>query len=146
MRRFQLNRKEDKTGISGLGIVLEGILYSSGSVSFQWRGMPPGCGYYPRFEDFWMIHVYKHPGSEIVWSDSLNPEIPLERGWLDQTMDSMENTPFASTGGIEKRKEMFAPHYIKDSEKTDYIRGYQMGALVMYGPDWQSCRFLGHMR
>lgn len=36
MRRFVLQRDEDETGISGTGIVAEGIEYSNGRVSFTW--------------------------------------------------------------------------------------------------------------
>lgn len=36
MRRFQLHRDEDETGVSGTGVVAEGIEFSNGRVSFTW--------------------------------------------------------------------------------------------------------------
>jgi len=36
MRRFQLHRDEDETGISGTGIVAEGVEFSNGTVAFTW--------------------------------------------------------------------------------------------------------------
>lgn len=35
-RRFQLHRQEDETGISGTGIVAEGIEFSNGRVAITW--------------------------------------------------------------------------------------------------------------
>ena len=42
MRRFQLHRDEDETGVSGTGIVAEGVEFTNGSVSFTWLG-PHRC-------------------------------------------------------------------------------------------------------
>lgn len=36
MRRFTLFRHEDKTGISGVGVVAEGIQFSDGRVAIRW--------------------------------------------------------------------------------------------------------------
>lgn len=35
-RRFQLHRDEDETGVSGTGIVAEGIEFTSGKVALTW--------------------------------------------------------------------------------------------------------------
>jgi len=36
MRRFQLYRKRDISGVSGTGIVAEGVLFGNGSVALRW--------------------------------------------------------------------------------------------------------------
>lgn len=36
MRRFELHRDEDETGISGTGVVVEGIEFSDGRVAMRW--------------------------------------------------------------------------------------------------------------
>jgi hypothetical protein len=36
MRRFELHRDEDATGISGVGKVAEGVQFSSGEVALKW--------------------------------------------------------------------------------------------------------------
>ena len=38
MRRFQLHRKEDISGISGVGVVAEGIEWTNGRVTVCWLG------------------------------------------------------------------------------------------------------------
>jgi hypothetical protein len=38
MRRFLVERDEDVSGISGTGVVAEGIQFSDGSVVLRWRG------------------------------------------------------------------------------------------------------------
>ena len=38
MRRFHLVRKEDVSGISGVGTVAEGVEYSNGKISMCWFG------------------------------------------------------------------------------------------------------------
>lgn len=35
-RRFQLHRDEDETGVSGVGIVAEGVEFTSGMVAMTW--------------------------------------------------------------------------------------------------------------
>lgn len=37
MRTFELHRDEDETGISGTGIVAEGIQFSDGRVALRWQ-------------------------------------------------------------------------------------------------------------
>ena len=41
MRPFQLWRAEDVTGVSGVGIVAEGVEFSDGVVALRWRGKWP---------------------------------------------------------------------------------------------------------
>ena len=41
MQRFYLFRKEDETGVSGTGIVAEGVRWSDGSVSIRWLSKTP---------------------------------------------------------------------------------------------------------
>lgn len=36
MRRFQLHRKKDETGVSGTGIVAEGVEFTNGAVVMTW--------------------------------------------------------------------------------------------------------------
>lgn len=41
MRRFELHRDEDVTGVSGTGLVAEGIEFSDNSVVVRWIGNWP---------------------------------------------------------------------------------------------------------
>lgn len=70
MRRFELHRDHDVTGVSGTGVVAEGVEFSDGVVSLRW------CSDWPTsvvFHDRGMAAVEKihgHGGStRIVWLD-----------------------------------------------------------------------------
>lgn len=76
-RRFVLNRVEDISGVSGVGVVAEGIRFSDGSVALRWL-VPagnPGSGNPTSvvFHDNGIASVeaiHGHSGStEIVWVD-----------------------------------------------------------------------------
>lgn len=41
MRRFQLVRAEDPSGVSGTGVVAEGIEFTSGRVALEWLSAYP---------------------------------------------------------------------------------------------------------
>lgn len=38
MRRFELHRDTDHTGVSGIGVVAEGVQFSDGVCALRWRG------------------------------------------------------------------------------------------------------------
>ncbi len=68
IRRFNLIRKDDLTGISGVGIIAEGAEYSNGSVALTWLT--------PHWSGAWFIsihevkHIHGHNGkTKVVWID-----------------------------------------------------------------------------
>ena len=68
MRRFRLNRREDASGISGTGIVAEGLEFTDGTVVMKW------LTHYSILEQATNIHtieaVHGHGGRSIVeWVD-----------------------------------------------------------------------------
>lgn len=69
-RRFVLQRNEDATGVSGTGIVAEGVEFSNGVVALQWTSeWPTSVVFHNRgMESVEAIHG--HNGmTEIVWLD-----------------------------------------------------------------------------
>jgi hypothetical protein len=60
MRRFTLIRTEDLTGVSGIGEVAEGTLFSSGQVVVHWLREPFAIGLYQSLED--VVRVHGHEG------------------------------------------------------------------------------------
>lgn len=56
MRCFVLNRKEDATGISGTGIVAEGVVFSNGWVALTWLTEFTSVVFYPALEHVEAIH------------------------------------------------------------------------------------------
>lgn len=66
--RFQLVRDKDVTGVSGTGIVADGVLWPDGSVSIRWRGERTSIVYWHTLEDAKAVH--SHGGAtRFVWLD-----------------------------------------------------------------------------
>lgn len=69
---FWLIRKEDTTGVSGTGVVAEGIIFESGQVAMEWREGLAGVaslGIYPNIEAVMKIHG--HDGKTVVQREQL---------------------------------------------------------------------------
>lgn len=72
MRRFHLVRREDKTGVSGTGVVAEGIEFDNGSVVMCWLTKYHIIEQAPNAHT--LIAVHGHGGSTTIeWID---PEVP----------------------------------------------------------------------
>lgn len=56
MRRFELHRIEDKTGISGTGRIAEGVLFSDGRCVMRWLTQYRSMGVYDSIQDLEAIH------------------------------------------------------------------------------------------
>lgn len=68
MRRFQFIRNEDETGISGTGLVAEGVVLTSGKVVVNWLTKFPTISIYEKFEDAEFLHG--HDGKTVTkWID-----------------------------------------------------------------------------
>ena len=71
MKVFSIIRKADESGVSGIGKVLEGCLFTDGTTVIRWcvDGKPNSTAIYPDFESFKFIHIDSHPtnGTEIVY-------------------------------------------------------------------------------
>jgi hypothetical protein len=78
MRRFLLDRIEDETGVSGTGIVANGIQFDDGTCVMVWLTSTSSVAWYNSIEDVEYIHG--HGGkTQIVWSD-----VAVTRSYLDQ--------------------------------------------------------------
>jgi len=68
IRRFKLFRKADPTGISGVGIVAEGVEFSDGTCVLRWRSNHPTTVSHDSVESVEALH--SHGGAtEIRWID-----------------------------------------------------------------------------
>lgn len=68
MRRFYLQRLEDETGISGTGKVVEGVMFSDGSVALRWLSNLTSWAIYRSMAEVEAIHG--HGGKTVVdWLD-----------------------------------------------------------------------------
>lgn len=69
IRRFKLLRREDVTGVSGTGIVAEGVEFSDGSCVVRWLSNHPTTVTHDSIESVEAIHG--HGGAtEIKWVDA----------------------------------------------------------------------------
>jgi hypothetical protein len=73
MRRFVMHRENDISGVSGTGIVLEGVLFSTGVVVIHWLTPPPrgSISVFDSIDQFLAIHVEPHPANHsfLVFED-----------------------------------------------------------------------------
>lgn len=56
MKTFRLVRHEDISGISGTGVVAEGVQWSNGQVTLCWLGEHSSVAVWPSLEDAMEIH------------------------------------------------------------------------------------------
>jgi len=59
MRLFCLDRSEDDSGVSGTGVIAEGVVFSDGHAVLRWLGAEPACGFYPSIEAVERIHGHR---------------------------------------------------------------------------------------
>jgi hypothetical protein len=68
-RRFQLHRDEDESGVSGIGIVAEGIQFTNGMVALSWLSPYSAVNVYPAGTKI-VEDLHGHQGkTRIVWID-----------------------------------------------------------------------------
>ena len=56
MRLFDLQRDVDESGISGVGVVAEGVEFTDGTVVMRWLTETPSTGLYNSIEELEAIH------------------------------------------------------------------------------------------
>jgi hypothetical protein len=55
-RLFHLHRTEDETGISGTGLVAEGVVFGDGTVALRWLTETSSTAVYDSLQDVVKIH------------------------------------------------------------------------------------------
>jgi hypothetical protein len=56
MRLFQLVRTEDESGVSGVGIVAQGVQFDDGSCAMRWLTQTASTAVYGSLRDLEIIH------------------------------------------------------------------------------------------
>mgnify|MGYP007070612307 CR=1 FL=1 len=64
MKKFYLYRKEDETGVSGTGIVAEGVIFHNGVCALCWRSDHPSVAIYQSIDEVKFIHG--HHGKTVI--------------------------------------------------------------------------------
>lgn len=68
MRRFNLQRYVDDTGVSGTGVVAEGVQFGDGTVVIRWLGDRPSSVFWASIADAMAVHG--HGGhTKLMWVD-----------------------------------------------------------------------------
>lgn len=79
MRRFQLNRKEDKSGVSGTGVVAQGVQFDNGKVALQWLTAMPTLETADNVET--IIQIHGHEGAtDVEWLDEPSKDVEKALG------------------------------------------------------------------
>jgi hypothetical protein len=65
-RAFELVRYRDPSGISGIGVVAEGCVFTDGSVALRWRGNNPATAIWPDLDSMLAVHGH-HGSTEVRW-------------------------------------------------------------------------------
>ncbi len=135
MRSFELLRHEDATGVSGRGLVAEGVEFSDGTCAMRWLTAHRSSTFYESAAT--LVAIHGHAGkTEVVWTTDA-----FKRGRTDAVQDACENAPFASSGGMDKRTAMVAPSYISTGDEKEWLRGYKAGCDLAHGPGWETGSF-----
>ncbi len=67
-RRFQLHRDEDETGISGVGIVAEGVQFTNGMCALSWLSPYACVNVYTCLKNVEDLHGHNGK-TRVVWVD-----------------------------------------------------------------------------
>lgn len=69
-RRFQLIRLFDVSGVSGIGVVAEGVQFDDGAVALRWKGDHPSTVAWDSIAAVLAVHGH-HGATELEWLDEL---------------------------------------------------------------------------
>ena len=77
MRRFILVRNEDVSGVSGIGVVAEGVEFSDGTAVLRWLTSTASTAVYASVEDVITIHGH-NGGTMLHWHQEDLPDVGNE--------------------------------------------------------------------
>ena len=68
IRTFTVCRQLDETGVSGTGVVIEGVKLASGQAIIHWLYPPPrgGIAIFDSMDDFIKVHILPHPANKTI--------------------------------------------------------------------------------
>lgn len=71
MRLFELLRNEDATGVSGTGVVAEGVEFSDGSCAMRWRSSLASTAIYGSVDD--VVAIHGHEGrTRLIYAEGVD--------------------------------------------------------------------------
>jgi len=66
LKVFKVIRKQDESGVSGIGHIIDGVIFDNGKVVIQWRTDMASIAIYESYKDFYTIHIASHPQNESI--------------------------------------------------------------------------------
>ncbi|MBO67335.1 MAG: hypothetical protein CL398_03400 [Acidiferrobacteraceae bacterium] len=68
IRTFTVCRQADETGVSGEGVVIEGVVLGTGQCIVHWLYPPPrgGIAIFDSMTDFIKVHIEPHPANKTI--------------------------------------------------------------------------------
>ena len=82
---FTVCRNYDETGVSGDGVVIEGVIMATGHCIIHWLYPPPrgGIAIFDSLDDFLKVHVLPHPSNKTVITFEDGEQRKFGDGWED---------------------------------------------------------------
>jgi len=82
MKKFYLQRNEDLSGVSGIGIVAEGVEFSDGTAVIRWLGDKSSTGVYASVRE--LVRIHGHEGKTvIVWAKDKKAAKRKDKNWKE---------------------------------------------------------------
>ena len=68
LKTFTVCRQKDESGVSGEGVVIEGVVLATGQCIIHWLYPPPrgGIAILDSMSDFIKVHIEPHPGNKTI--------------------------------------------------------------------------------
>tara|TARA_R110000824_G_scaffold152806_10_gene324131 strand:+ start:300 stop:650 length:351 start_codon:yes stop_codon:yes gene_type:complete len=68
IKTFTVCRQEDESGVSGEGVVIEGVVLATGQCIVHWLYPPPrgGIAIFESMDDFVKVHIKPHPSNRTI--------------------------------------------------------------------------------
>ena len=68
IRSFTVYRNDDQSGVSGIGVVIEGVKLATGQAIIHWLYPPPrgGIAVFDSMDDFIKVHILPHQANKTI--------------------------------------------------------------------------------
>ena len=101
IQSFTVYRTADETGVSGDGIVIEGVRLATGQCIIHWLYPPPrgGIAIFESMDDFIKVHIKPHPTNQTIITFADGEQMRFGN-FEDENVNanSQSNTDSLSTG------------------------------------------------
>lgn len=105
MRRFELHRRVDETGVSGTGVIAEGVEFTGGRVVLTWLTGTQGTTLFDSIQG--VLDVHGHGGKTTVeWLDpdpARSIVVPVKLGWSNPDTGPEQMRLYALDAGPSPR-------------------------------------------